>query len=124
MEDWFVPGTFGPRPHRGLETVTYVLDGSVSHADNRGGGGTLGPGDAQWMTAGRGIVHSEEPAGAGPAHMLQLWVNLPAAENFVEPGYQDLPATKMPVRRALGAAAGSIQAPGAASWRRLATTCR
>jgi redox-sensitive bicupin YhaK (pirin superfamily) len=95
----------GPHFHRGLETVTYVLDGAVSHDDNRGGSGTLDPGDAQWMTAGRGIIHSEEPAGAGPAHMLQLWVNLPAAEKFVEPEYQDLPATKMPVRREQGAVA-------------------
>ena len=102
MEDWFTPGTFGPHPHRGIETVTYVIDGSMSHRDNRGGSGTLGPGDAQWMTAGRGIIHSEEPVGEGPVHALQLWVNLAAVDKLTEPGYQDLHAASVPVRREPG----------------------
>jgi hypothetical protein len=102
MEDWFSSGTFGPHPHRGIETVSYVIDGSVSHRDSRDGSGTLGPGDAQWMTAGRGIIHSEEPAGEGPVHALQLWVNLPAAVKLTEPGYQDLRAANVPVRREPG----------------------
>lgn len=101
-EDWFVRGTFGDHPHRGFETITLVLEGSVEHADNHGGRGVLQPGDAQWMTAGRGVVHSEE-AGADGAHSLQLWVNLPRALKMSEPRYQDLRATEMPVRREPGA---------------------
>src|SRR5215212_745130 len=71
MEDWFVPGIFGPHPHRGFETVTFVLEGEVRHEDNHGGRGVLRAGDAQFMTAGRGIVHAEEPA-TESAHVLQL----------------------------------------------------
>jgi redox-sensitive bicupin YhaK (pirin superfamily) len=101
-EDWFVPGTFGDHPHRGFETVTYVIDGAVEHRDNHGGHGVLRPGDAQWMTAGRGVVHSEE-AGAGGAHSLQLWVNLPSKLKMSEPRYQDLRGDEVPVRVEPGA---------------------
>ena len=101
-EDWFPPGTFGDHPHRGFETVTLVLDGTLGHRDNRGNSGTLGPGDAQWMTAGRGIIHSEEP-NAGVVHSLQLWLNLPASSKMIEPRYQDLRGEDMPVRTESGA---------------------
>lgn len=99
-EDWFVPGTFPDHPHRGIETVTFVIDGELEHRDNHGGQGVLGAGDAQWMTAGRGIIHREEPRGR--VHTLQLWVNLPAADKMTAPGYQDLRAAEMPVREGPG----------------------
>jgi quercetin 2,3-dioxygenase len=102
MEDWFTRGTFGDHPHRGFETVTYVLEGQVEHADNHGGHGMLQPGDVQWMTAGRGVVHSEE-AGPDGAHSLQLWVNLPASKKMSEPRYQDLRRDAVPVRQENGA---------------------
>ena len=95
-EDWFVPGTFGDHPHRGFETVTFVLEGEIEHRDNHGGHGVLHPGDAQWMTAGRGVVHTEE-AGPNGAHSLQLWLNLPRALKMTEPRYQDLRGAQMPV---------------------------
>ncbi|HEX7192949.1 MAG TPA: pirin family protein [Thermoanaerobaculia bacterium] len=95
-EDWFVPGTFGDHPHRGFETVTFVLEGEIEHRDNHGGHGVLMPGDAQWMTAGRGVVHTEE-AGTNGAHSLQLWLNLPRALKMTEPRYQDLRGAQMPV---------------------------
>ena len=101
-EDWFVPGTFGDHPHRGFETVTLVLEGSVEHRDNHGGRGVLHPGAAQWMTAGRGVIHTEE-AGADGAHTLQLWVNLPSSLKMSDPRYQDLRGADMPVRTGDGA---------------------
>jgi redox-sensitive bicupin YhaK (pirin superfamily) len=101
-EDWFVAGTFGDHPHRGFETVTFVLEGSVEHRDNHGGHGVLQPGDAQWMTAGRGVVHSEE-AGPQGAHTLQLWINLPARLKMVEPRYLDLRGAEMSLREERGA---------------------
>lgn len=101
-EDWFVPGTFGDHPHRGIETVTFVLEGQLQHADNRGGRGVLAAGDAQWMTAGRGLIHREEPQGPR-VHTLQLWVNLPASLKMTEPRYQDLRHADMPLRRDAGA---------------------
>ena len=101
MEDWFVPGIFGPHPHRGFETVTFVLEGELRHEDNHGGRGILRAGDAQLMTAGRGIIHAEDPTGE-PVHSLQLWLNLPARLKMTEPRYQDLAAGQMPVRREPG----------------------
>jgi len=88
-------------PHRGFETVTYLLSGEMDHRDSRGGGGRLVPGDAQWMTAGAGIVHSELPSPrilreGGRMHGFQLWVNLPAAEKMRRPRYQDLRAGAIP----------------------------
>jgi quercetin 2,3-dioxygenase len=102
-EDWFPSGTFGPHPHRGIETVTYVIEGSIEHRDSGGHKGTIGVGDAQWMTAGRGLLHSETPPEGMLTHSLQLWVNLPAAEKFTEPRYQDLVGQAMPIRREPGA---------------------
>ena len=80
-------------PHRGFETVTYLLDGEVTHHDSNGGGGTIGEGDTQWMTAGGGILHDELPSEAtfergGLSHGVQLWVNLPKALKFTPPRYQ------------------------------------
>jgi redox-sensitive bicupin YhaK (pirin superfamily) len=103
-EDWFrAPGGFEEHPHRGFETVTVVLEGKVEHRDNHGGHGVLGPGDVQWMTAGRGVLHSELPQGASTVHSLQLWLNLPASSKMAEPSYQDLRGRSMPVRREKGA---------------------
>lgn len=80
-------------PHRGFETVTYVIDGYIEHHDSNGGGGVIGEGDTQWMTAGSGILHDEVPTRAflrngGRSHGVQLWVNLPAAMKFAPPRYQ------------------------------------
>jgi quercetin 2,3-dioxygenase len=102
MEDWFAPGTFGPHPHRGFETVTYVLEGELRHRDNHGGEGVLKAGDAQLMTAGRGIIHEEEPVSSA-VHSLQLWLNLPSSLKMTEPRYQDLRSGSMPVRTEDGA---------------------
>jgi redox-sensitive bicupin YhaK (pirin superfamily) len=82
-------------PHRGFETVTYVLDGEVAHHDTNGGGGVIGEGDTQWMTAGSGILHDELPTeriyrAGGPNHIVQLWVNLPAALKMTSPRYQSI----------------------------------
>ena len=84
-------------PHRGFETVTYIIDGTFQHQDSNGGGGLITNGDTQWMTAGRGILHIERPpealvASGGLFHGIQLWVNLPAAEKWVAPRYQDIRA--------------------------------
>ncbi|KAJ3267857.1 hypothetical protein HK104_005589 [Borealophlyctis nickersoniae] len=81
---------FPDHPHRGFETVTYMLDGSFQHEDFAGHKGTIGPGDLQWMTAGKGIVHAEMPLGDTLAHGLQLWVNLPKSAKMVPPRYQEL----------------------------------
>ncbi len=91
-------------PHRGFETVTYLLDGEMVHRDSRGNEGRLRPGDVQWMTAGAGIVHSEMPgerilAEGGRMHGFQLWVNLPRREKRTRPRYQDLRAEAIPVAR-------------------------
>jgi redox-sensitive bicupin YhaK (pirin superfamily) len=85
-------------PHRGIETITYVLAGSVEHGDSLGNRGTIGIGDVQWMTAGRGIIHQEMPKGdpAGRMHGFQLWANLPAALKMTAPRYQEVPATDIP----------------------------
>ena len=87
-------------PHRGFETVSYVLDGEIAHHDTNGGGGVIGEGDTQWMTAGAGILHDELPTErsyrqGGPAHAVQLWVNLPAALKFTPPRYQAITADSM-----------------------------
>jgi redox-sensitive bicupin YhaK (pirin superfamily) len=84
-------------PHRGFETVTYIIDGTFQHQDSNGGGGEITNGDTQWMTAGAGILHIEAPPEAlvvsgGLFHGIQLWVNLPASEKWVEPRYQDIRA--------------------------------
>jgi redox-sensitive bicupin YhaK (pirin superfamily) len=85
-------------PHRGIETITYVLAGSVDHGDSLGNRGSMGPGDVQWMTAGRGILHQEMPRGdaSGRMHGFQLWANLPSSLKLTEPRYQDIPAVEIP----------------------------
>jgi redox-sensitive bicupin YhaK (pirin superfamily) len=85
-------------PHRGIETITYVLAGTVEHADSLGNSGVVGPGDVQWMTAGSGIIHQEMPAGDanGRMHGFQLWANLPAAKKMTAPRYQDIAGTDVP----------------------------
>jgi redox-sensitive bicupin YhaK (pirin superfamily) len=85
-------------PHRGIETITYVLSGTVEHADSLGNTGRLGSGDVQWMTAGSGIMHQEMPQGdpKGRMHGFQLWANLPASLKMTAPRYQDIPAIEIP----------------------------
>jgi len=103
------PVTYGPgeaigapdHPHRGFETVTYVLEGEMEHEDSAGHRGVLGPGDVQWMTAGAGIIHSEMPTKrvrehGGRAHGFQIWVNLPARLKMTQPRYQELSAARIP----------------------------
>jgi redox-sensitive bicupin YhaK (pirin superfamily) len=85
-------------PHRGIETITYVLAGTVEHGDSLGNTGRMGPGDVQWMTAGSGILHQEMPQGdaQGRMHGFQLWANLPASLKMTSPRYQDIPAKAIP----------------------------
>jgi redox-sensitive bicupin YhaK (pirin superfamily) len=103
------PAQYGPgeavgapdHPHRGFETVTYMLDGEFEHEDSAGHRGTLRPGDIQWMTAGAGIIHSELPSRrireeGGRVHGFQIWVNLPARLKMSRPRYQEMPASKIP----------------------------
>ena len=90
-------GGFPEHPHRGFETVTLMLDGRMRHRDSTGGAGVIGPGDVQWMTAGRGIVHSEMPEQIeGRMRGFQLWVNLPADRKMSAPGYQDIATDRIP----------------------------
>jgi redox-sensitive bicupin YhaK (pirin superfamily) len=89
-------------PHRGFETVTYVLEGQFGHKDSAGHSGTLHAGDVQWMTAGAGVVHSEMPDPSfvrtgGRVHGLQLWVNLPRRDKMIAPRYQEMPSSEIPV---------------------------
>ncbi len=91
-------------PHRGFETVTYLLDGRLRHEDSAGNSGELNPGDVQWMTAGRGIIHSEEPheefrTTGGRTHGFQIWVHLPAEHKMMAPRYQEIPAQESPTIR-------------------------
>lgn len=102
-EDWFQQGTFDFHPHRGIETVTFIIEGKLKHEDNYGGYGVLEPGDVQWMTAGRGIIHSEDPLPGETVHSLQLWVNIPRSAKMAEPRYQDMKAANTPVRSEPGA---------------------
>ena len=107
---------FPMHPHRGIETVTYMLEGSVHHRDSLGNSGLIGPGDVQWMTSGRGIMHEEMPrrGPAGNIYGFQLWVNLPAALKMGEPRYQEISAAEIPsvekngstIRLVAGAVAG------------------
>ena len=103
------PADYGPgeaigapwHPHRGFETVTYMLEGQMQHEDSTGNKGGLSPGDVQWMTAGRGIIHSEEPhvdfqKNGGRMHGFQIWINLPAKHKMMQPRYQEIPAEKSP----------------------------
>ena len=107
----------GAHPHRGFETVTIVYDGEVTHRDSSGGGGTIGPGEVQWMTAAAGIVHEEFHSEAyartgGPFRMVQLWVNLPARDKMAPPGYQGIAAAQIPtlaLKDIHGADAGTVR---------------
>jgi redox-sensitive bicupin YhaK (pirin superfamily) len=93
-------------PHRGMETITYVLEGDVEHGDSLGNEGVIAPGDVQWMTAGSGIIHQEMPRGdrKGALWGFQLWANLPAASKMMQPRYQEVKAATIPVVRAPGGA--------------------
>jgi redox-sensitive bicupin YhaK (pirin superfamily) len=91
-------------PHRGFETVTYLLSGEMEHEDSAGHKGKLGPGDVQWMTAGRGVVHSEMPSRrvqveGGKVHGFQIWVNLPARDKMTAPRYQEISGASIPEAR-------------------------
>ncbi len=109
---------FPSHPHRGFETVTYMLDGHMRHEDHLGNRGDLGPGDVQWMTAAGGIIHSEMPQQTeGRMRGFQLWLNLPAAEKMRPAHYQDIPAAEVPVftlpsGAQLKVIAGSIEVGG------------
>ena len=88
-------------PHRGFETVTYMIQGAMKHEDSAGNKGDLNPGDVQWMTAGRGIIHSELPQDdfleqGGVSHGFQIWVNLPSKDKMMQPRYQDIPSKQIP----------------------------
>ncbi len=105
---------FPSHPHRGFETVTYMLDGHMRHEDSVGNRGDLGPGDVQWMSAARGIIHSEMPQQTeGRMRGFQLWINLPAKEKMNDPAYRDIPACRHSDRRARPwrVARGSLPAP-------------
>lgn len=101
----FAPGDkrgFPPHPHRGFETVTYMLSGEMQHRDSWGNSGLIRPGDVQWMTAGSGLVHSEMPGAdfvrqGGRMHGFQLWINLPRKDKMLPPRYQDTPSARIPV---------------------------
>jgi redox-sensitive bicupin YhaK (pirin superfamily) len=106
--DLYLPG-FPRHPHRGIETVTYMLSGTVRHGDSMGNSGYIGPGDVQWMTAGSGIIHEEMPQPA-PLGLrgFQLWVNLPAAEKMRDPAYRGFSAPEIPVQKIPGGEARVI----------------
>ena len=104
---------FPSHPHRGFETVSYVLDGQLEHRDSYGNHGRLGPGDLQWMTAGSGLVHSEMPSAeiarnGGRLQMFQLWVNLPQRDKMTPPRYQELTGGRIPTVERAGATARVI----------------
>lgn len=123
-EDWFAaPGGFATHPHRGMQTVTLVLDGALHHRDHTGADGVLRPGDVQWMTAGRGVLHSEMPHGRETAHTLQLWLNLPAAAKMTAARYVDQRLAAVPVsreagveRRVYAGAFDGITQPAGSDW--------
>ena len=95
--DDYIAG-FPPHPHRGFETITYMLNGKWQHKDSAGNEGKLGEGSVQWMTAGRGIIHSEMPIQTdGLARGFQLWLNLPKEKKMIEPAYQDIESEQIPI---------------------------
>lgn len=123
VEDWFSTPGFDWHPHRGLETVTLVVDGVLEHGDNVGNVGALTTGDVQWMTAGRGIIHRELAFRNERAHTLQLWLNLPAESKLTDSRYQDLLAARRPVVERDGArvdvisgAAEGVTGPAVNHW--------
>ncbi len=90
----------GPHPHAGFETVTLLLNGAIYDRDE---GGVINTGEVQWMTAGRGVIHSENVATKGKVRLLQLWLTLPKSQRWTRPGYQDIHADSIPIRREMGA---------------------
>ena len=92
-------------PHRGIETITYMLEGEADHGDSMGNSGTIGPGDVQWMTAGSGVIHQEMPRGDARGRMggFQLWANLPAGQKMMDPRYRGIKAAEIPVEKSAGA---------------------
>jgi quercetin 2,3-dioxygenase len=122
-EDWFAPPAgFPTHPHRGIETVTFVLAGELLHEDHTGGKGCLGPGDAQFMTAGGGVMRSEMPGPDG-VQTLQLWLNLPARLKMTPARYADLRRADAPIVQEPGAEArvysgrlGDIEVPHGSTW--------
>jgi hypothetical protein len=101
------PLDVGPHPHRGFEPVTFLYQGGIRHRDSRGNTGELRGGDVQWMTAGRGIIHSERASrdfleAGGTMEGIQLWVNLPAAKKMIQPSYQDIKADRIPALEGTG----------------------
>ena len=102
-EDWFgAPKGFEEHPHRGMQTVTVVLEGAIEHRDHTGAHGVLKAGDVQWMTAGHGVLHSEMPHGREIAHTLQLWLNLPRKMKMIPARYQDQRLSETPTRLIAG----------------------
>jgi len=95
--DKYLPG-FPWHPHRGIETITYMIRGSAEHGDSMGNRGVIGPGDVQWMTAGSGVIHQEMPKGGKDGRMggFQLWANLPASQKMMDPRYRDVKASDIP----------------------------
>jgi redox-sensitive bicupin YhaK (pirin superfamily) len=123
-EDWFAaPRGFEEHPHRGMQTVTFVLDGALEHRDHTGGHGVLREGDVQWMTAGRGVIHSEMPHANEMAHTLQLWLNLPARLKMMPARYVNQTAGEVPVRhedgidvRVYAGRSGEADQPHGSDW--------
>ena len=124
VEDWFRrPAGFPTHPHRGIQTVTFVLDGALEHRDHTGGHGVLRQGDVQWMTAGHGVMHSELPHADEPAHTLQLWLNLPSRQKMMPARYVNQLADEVPVAKLPGASirvyagrVGEVAQPPGSDW--------
>jgi quercetin 2,3-dioxygenase len=124
VEDWFrAPAGFPTHPHRGIQTVTFVLDGALEHRDHTGGHGVLRQGDVQWMTAGHGVMHSELPHESETAHTLQLWLNLPGRQKMIPARYVNQLGAEVPVVKLPGAEVhlyagklGDIAAPHGSDW--------
>jgi quercetin 2,3-dioxygenase len=124
VEDWFrAPAGFPTHPHRGIETVTIVLEGALEHRDHTGGHGILRQSDVQWMTAGHGVLHSELPHQDETAHTLQLWLNLPSRRKMIPARYVNQRGASVPVMTMPGAAVqvyagklGAIEMPHGSDW--------
>jgi quercetin 2,3-dioxygenase len=123
-EDWFsAPAGFPTHPHRGMQTVTFVIDGALAHRDHTGGNSVLRAGDVQWMTAGRGVLHSELPYRDETVHTLQLWLNLPARLKMIAARYVNQRRNEAPVRRLDGVevrvyagSSGAVSHPHGSDW--------
>ena len=123
VEDFIGPqGDFHEHPHRGLETVTFILSGTLEHGDHLGSSGVLQPGDVQWMTAGSGIIHGGRPADGSSVHGLQLWLNLPNALRKAPPGTRVQRRDTAIVERTEGATARTYGKDGAPPWSRTPMT--